>query len=177
MRRTSLEALRDARRAERERAEMRLGAELSGLRAAEEQQARCLARQAAHVRGRLAVAASRLSVLAPEPGGIRPGLDAPLRRARLHETREQLLRAEEVLLEFGRQRAAGQRVASVARVAEGQALLLLAECRLAVVEAFLARRADAERNRRCRREEREADDRPPPDRGEADYSSSRNSSL
>jgi hypothetical protein len=161
MRRTPLEALRELRRTARQRAEARLGAELSGLRAAEEQQARCVARQASHVRGRLAVAGSRLSALQPASGNVHPGLSSPVCRARLHETREQLLRAEEVLLEFGRQRAAGQLAASIARVAEGQALLIQAECRLEVVERFLARRAEAERTRQRRREERDADDRAP----------------
>jgi len=159
--RTPLDAVRALRQTARQRAEAQLGAELAGLRAAEEHRARCVARQASHVRGRLAVAASRLEALQPRSGSARPRVGSPICQARSHERREQLLRAEEALLEFGRQRAARQLAASIARVADGQALLIQAECRLEVVERFLARRAEAGRTRQRRREEREADDRVP----------------
>ena len=168
---TSLTSLRDLRRRAREQAEAQFCSELAGLRAAEDQVARCAARQAIHVAGRFAVASARLATLEDpdrrDRARVRPGLDSPLCQAQLHESRERLLRAEEALLEFGRQRAARRLAEAVARVAEGQALLTQAECRLEVVERFLANRAEAERVRHRRREEREADD----------YSSSRNSSL
>jgi len=166
---TPLETLRELRRRAREEAEARFSTSLAALRAAKEQTVRCAQREAAHVRGRLAVASARLSTLESPAGDDRacPGLDTPLCRAQLHETRECLLRAEEVLLAFGRQRAALQLAERMGRVAEGQALLIEAELRLDVVERFLANRAAAERTRLLRREEREGDD----------YSSSRNSSL
>lgn len=165
MRLRSLETLREERRRARERAEQRFVAGLAGVRAAEEQVARCVARAAAHTAGRLAVARRRLAILETP---TRPGLDFPVCRTQVHESHERLLRAQEVLLGFGRQRADLHLATSVARVAEAQALLTEAECRLEVVERFLATRADAERIRRRRKEEREQDD---------DYSSSRNSSL
>jgi len=171
MSRTPLEALRELRRAARQQVEARFGVELAALRAAEEQFARCAHREAIHVSGRLAVASSRLSALEdPVRGaGAPPGLDSPVCQAQLHETRERLLRAQESLLAYGRQRAAHRVAESMGRVAAGQALLIDAELRLEVVERFLADRAAAERARLQRREEREADD--------ARYSSSRNSSL
>jgi hypothetical protein len=96
-----------------------------------------------------------------------PGPGTPVGRAQMHETRERLLRAEEVLLAFGRQRAALQVAESIGQVAEGRAALCAAELHLEVVERLLAHRAAAEQVRLRRREERDADD----------YSSSRNSSL
>lgn len=157
---TSLEALRDVRRRARALAEARFSGAVAGVRAAEEQVARCTAREAAHVAGRFSVASARLATLEEPASGnrVRPGLDSPLCQAQLHEAREHLLRAEEVLLVFGRQRAALQLAESVGRVEEARGLLAQAECRVEVVERFLADRADAERVRRRRREERDQDD-------------------
>jgi hypothetical protein len=161
MSRRPLDALRALRRSARRQAEARFSAELAGLRVAEERAARCAEREGAHIAGRLRVASARLAVLET------PGRGTPVGRAQLHETRERLLRAEEVLLAFGRQRAALRVAESIRQVAERQALLRAAELHLEVVERLLAHRAAAEKVRRRRREERDADD----------YSSSRNSSL
>ena len=161
MRGTSLETLRELRRGARERAEQLFAAQLAGVRAAEDHVARCLAREVAHVAGRMAVATARLSALEvpapPDRVRAHPGLDSPVCRAQIHETRERLLRAEEVLLVFGHQRAALHLAASMARMTEAQALLNGAELRLSVVERFLANRAAADRVRLRRREERERD--------------------
>jgi len=164
MSKTPLETLRELRRAAREQAEARFSVELAALRAAEEQFARCAHREAVHVASRLAVASSRLSSL-EEPGRAAgtgaPGLDSPVCQAQLHESRERLLRAQQALLAYGRQRAAHRVAESMGRVAAGQALLVDAELRLEVVERFLTDRAAAERARLRRREEREADDSAP----------------
>ncbi len=80
---------------------------------------------------------------------------------------ERRLHSEEQLLRFGRELADRRcHACSAGRDLAAQALRS-AEVRLAVVEQLLARQAEEARQRRLRREEREADD----------YSSSRNSSL
>ena len=111
----------------------------------------CRARGRAH-RGPAPVASARLAVLET------PGPGTPVGRAQLHETRERLLRAEEVLLAFGRQRAVLRVAESIGQVAARRALLRAAELHLEVVERLLAHRAVAEQVRLRRREERDADD-------------------
>jgi flagellar biosynthesis chaperone FliJ len=155
---TSLDTLRRLRKNARDVAEARFSARLAELRQAEEALERAAQRVAAHRNHRAAVATERLHRLAA---------GSPLGEAAMAARCERRLHSEEQLLRFGRELANRRCHACAAGRDLAAQTLRSAEVRLAVVEQLLARQAEEARQRRLRREEREADD----------YSSSRNSSL